>query len=189
MAASRTGETVTASWSRASSTPTTSSKLYFMGLSRRRPVPHTVTKQTGTTFISILHRGRHAAVPVHHADRSPGWAAGFIHDGLGRRTWISHLQARKHHQALARCDASSTSRLKLRKNPTITHETRPCTRRITLRLIDSLYARAPAASLQLIELSIYIGRHQGTRFKLHPYRHGRQPMLALLLRRHAPKRG
>ena len=61
-------------------------------------------------------------------------------------------QARQHPRALARCDASST-RLKLRKNPTTTHETRPCTRRITLRLIDSLYARAPTASLRLIDLA------------------------------------
>ena len=91
-------------------------------------------------------------------------------------------QARQHPRALARCDASST-RLKLRKNPTTTHETRPCTRRITLRLIDSLYARAPTASLRLIDLAyarahwskLFLNlqqklselRHQGTRFQLH----------------------
>ena len=91
-------------------------------------------------------------------------------------------QARQHPRALARCDASST-RLKLRKNQTTTHETRPCTRRITLRLIDSLYARAPTASLRLIDLAyarahwskLFLNlqqklselRHQGTRFQLH----------------------
>ena len=90
-------------------------------------------------------------------------------------------QARQHPRALARCDASST-RLKLRKNPTTTHETTPCTRRITLRLIDSLYARAPTASLRLIDLAyarahwskLFLNlqqlselRHQGTRFQLH----------------------
>ena len=84
-------------------------------------------------------------------------------------------------------------------------------KRITLRLIDSLYARAPTASLRLIDLAyaraqwsklflnlnIYLvatkgpdlhGRRQGTRFKLHPYRQGR-PMLALLLRRHTSEAG
>ena len=92
--------------------------------------------------------------------------------------------------------------------------------KITLRLIDSLYARAPTASLRLIDLAyaraqwsrlflnlvqqlsdlnIYMvatkgpdlhGRHQGTRFILHPYRQGRPiSMLALLLRRHTSEAG
>ena len=86
--------------------------------------------------------------------------------------------------------------------------------KITLRLIDSLYARAPTASLRLIDLAyaraqwsklflnlnIYLvatkgpdlhGRRQGTRFKLHPSHPAghRLPMLALLLRRHTFEAG
>ena len=41
----------------------------------------------GRHSAASVHRGRHAAASVHHADRSTGWAAVFIYDGLVRSTW------------------------------------------------------------------------------------------------------
>ena len=43
--------------------------------------------EAGTQQPQTVHRGRHAAASVHHADRSTGWAAVFIYDGLARSTW------------------------------------------------------------------------------------------------------
>ena len=76
-------------WGRHKAVPVHRARHFFVSvffiLHRGR---HTaVTVHRGRHSAASVHRGRHAAASVHHADRSTGWAAVFIYDGLARSTW------------------------------------------------------------------------------------------------------
>ena len=91
-----------------------------------------------------LARGSTTGLPTLECPRAPAPDTG-TDAGAGNQQHPRALPL------LPRRDASSTRLVKLRKNPTTAHEDHQP--RVTLRLIDSLYARVPTDSLRLINLS------------------------------------